>query len=260
VHFSPSTKGDNSIKDRIIAKLANANCEPLFSIIASNLTEQDAHDIEMEAIKKTGRINLKTGPLANLTNGGEGMSGYLGLWGSNNPSSRPIIAEGRQFSCCSEADRNLGLTKGRTRYRIEHGWPGYYRVGEDQKPCRKGRRTGISHKGARAVIANGKRYPLLSDAASDLGVCLSAIHKRIHAGWPGYYYEGEDQLPRLRAARHSSEHIASMRSNTTNKSKAVSIDGIVFPSLSKAGRSLGVSYVTIRNKCNDKKFPSYCFI
>jgi len=45
------------------------------SIEFENLTEQEAHEIESEAILAYGRRDLKTGILANLTNGGEGCSG-----------------------------------------------------------------------------------------------------------------------------------------------------------------------------------------
>lgn len=41
------------------------------------LTEQEAFDKEIELIKKYGRRDLDEGSLTNLTNGGEGMSGYI---------------------------------------------------------------------------------------------------------------------------------------------------------------------------------------
>ena len=45
-------------------------------IIADNLTEEEAFKVEMQLISKYGRINEETGILRNLTNGGEGISGY----------------------------------------------------------------------------------------------------------------------------------------------------------------------------------------
>lgn len=44
---------------------------------AQNLTEEEAFAIEIEQIKKYGRVNNNTGILRNLTNGGEGFSGWI---------------------------------------------------------------------------------------------------------------------------------------------------------------------------------------
>lgn len=41
------------------------------------LFEQDALDLETKMIKTIGRIDLGTGPLTNLTDGGDGSSGYV---------------------------------------------------------------------------------------------------------------------------------------------------------------------------------------
>jgi hypothetical protein len=47
-------------------------------IYADNLTEDEAFEIERNLIKQYGRINDNTGTLANLTDGGEGVSGWNG--------------------------------------------------------------------------------------------------------------------------------------------------------------------------------------
>ncbi len=47
-------------------------------ILKESLSEKEAHDLETELIKAHGRLDLGTGPLKNLTNGGEGASGSLG--------------------------------------------------------------------------------------------------------------------------------------------------------------------------------------
>lgn len=44
--------------------------------IHENLSEKEAFEIETIFIKALGRIDLKTGPLTNLTNGGDGTSGF----------------------------------------------------------------------------------------------------------------------------------------------------------------------------------------
>jgi len=45
-------------------------------IIVDNLTEEEAFKLEIQLISKYGRIDEETGILHNLTNGGEGSSGY----------------------------------------------------------------------------------------------------------------------------------------------------------------------------------------
>lgn len=44
-------------------------------IISSDLEENEAYDLETKVIGTIGRIDLETGPLTNLTDGGKGMSG-----------------------------------------------------------------------------------------------------------------------------------------------------------------------------------------
>jgi hypothetical protein len=46
-------------------------------ILAKELSEQEAHLLETKLIAQYGRIDLGTGILRNLTNGGEGNSGYV---------------------------------------------------------------------------------------------------------------------------------------------------------------------------------------
>jgi hypothetical protein len=47
------------------------------NISDDNLTEKEAHDLEIFYIKKIGRRDLGLGTLVNLTDGGEGMCGYV---------------------------------------------------------------------------------------------------------------------------------------------------------------------------------------
>lgn len=68
-------------------------------ILENNLTEKEALNLERILIKRIGRIDLKTGPLANLTDGGETNDNI-------SPSTRKFLS-----------DRMIGntLTKGITR-------------------------------------------------------------------------------------------------------------------------------------------------
>lgn len=58
-------------------KMINEGFQPDVIIIMDNLNENDAFLYEMNTIKKIGRKNVNTGPLTNLTEGGEGSSGRV---------------------------------------------------------------------------------------------------------------------------------------------------------------------------------------
>lgn len=67
-------------KDRAYKKQGHAVPLPpkdRIKIIADNLSEQEAKDLEIELIAKYGRKDLGTGILRNMTNGGEGSSGRI---------------------------------------------------------------------------------------------------------------------------------------------------------------------------------------
>lgn len=52
-------------------------CIPFIEILYDNLIENDAFLYEKQLIHEIGRYNIGRGPLTNLTNGGEGSSGYV---------------------------------------------------------------------------------------------------------------------------------------------------------------------------------------
>ena len=50
---------------------------PISKIVKNNLSEDKAFDLELKLIKAIGRCDKGNGPLTNLTDGGEGMIGYV---------------------------------------------------------------------------------------------------------------------------------------------------------------------------------------
>lgn len=56
--------------------IAETGDNPPCAIYKDNLSEQDALELEKILIRKIGRISIETGPLTNLTDGGDGLSGY----------------------------------------------------------------------------------------------------------------------------------------------------------------------------------------
>jgi hypothetical protein len=69
----------NTIKNGKLKHIIESGYNPLeyVVILINGLTEDIARSKEMEVVKEIGRINLGTGPLANLTDGGEGMSNHI---------------------------------------------------------------------------------------------------------------------------------------------------------------------------------------
>ena len=66
----------NPFKVNVIKKIRENGLEPLVEYFKENLSEDDAHSEEIRLIKQFGRRDLNLGPLTNLTDGGEGSSGY----------------------------------------------------------------------------------------------------------------------------------------------------------------------------------------
>jgi hypothetical protein len=64
-------------RNKILNHKLNKFFIPTCIKIKENLSEKKAFKLETELIKLIGRIDLKTGPLCNFTNGGEGTSGVI---------------------------------------------------------------------------------------------------------------------------------------------------------------------------------------
>ena len=67
----------NLHKKRRIAKILRTGKEPIIRLLAVDMREQPSFSFEVYMIAKIGRRNKKTGPLTNLTDGGEGVIGAV---------------------------------------------------------------------------------------------------------------------------------------------------------------------------------------
>lgn len=81
--------------NKIIKIKKETNANPTIKFIQNNIKESDSFLLEIKCIKTIGRYNLQTGPLVNLTDGGEGMSNpsqetrkkmSINTKGKNNPN------------------------------------------------------------------------------------------------------------------------------------------------------------------------------
>ncbi len=71
------TRAKNPALKGKIAKMKELGLEPLIEKVVDNITHEEALKLEMELIAKYGRIDLGTGTLCNLTEGGEGTIGRI---------------------------------------------------------------------------------------------------------------------------------------------------------------------------------------
>lgn len=68
----------NKHLERKIRKIQKeCNYDPYINLYKDMLNEETSFILERDMIKSIGRMNLKTGPLCNLTDGGEGLKGYI---------------------------------------------------------------------------------------------------------------------------------------------------------------------------------------
>jgi hypothetical protein len=79
LNLSQLNAGNNTIKEGKLKRIMEKGFNPLDFVVMvrTKLEEKEAHDLEALLITTIGRLNLKTGVLANLTSGGEGMTGWV---------------------------------------------------------------------------------------------------------------------------------------------------------------------------------------
>jgi hypothetical protein len=67
-----------SLKQKILVEMIKFDkVNPIILKVKENISEQEAFDLEILLILLIGRLDKKTGPLTNLTDGGEGPSGRI---------------------------------------------------------------------------------------------------------------------------------------------------------------------------------------
>ncbi len=92
-----------SYKINKIRKIQKLGLEPKIIKYQENLTEKEAFDSEKKLIKAIGRFDLKKGPLTNLTDGGEGQSGFVPCTKGRTKENHPGVAR--------QAEKLRGRTK-----------------------------------------------------------------------------------------------------------------------------------------------------
>lgn len=77
-HLSPTEGGGkNRMKRGVTSRIRRAGFEPKVVFVRTDMNESEAIELEIELIHRFGRRDIKTGILTNMTDGGEGLSGYV---------------------------------------------------------------------------------------------------------------------------------------------------------------------------------------
>jgi hypothetical protein len=85
------TECHNPLFKRKLKKIKDLGLQPIIEKHTDNLSDQEALVLEIELIKKFGRLDLNTGTLCNFTDGGEGSAGRIVL-----ESTRKLMSEQRK--------------------------------------------------------------------------------------------------------------------------------------------------------------------
>lgn len=86
----------NAIFNNVVEKIRNAGGEPRIVRLFEGLSEKEAFEAESRLIQQYGRLDLRTGVLANRTDGGEGQSGVIQTVSANDLRRKAMM--GREFA------------------------------------------------------------------------------------------------------------------------------------------------------------------
>lgn len=177
----------------------------------------------------------------NLTNGGEGTSGYFHTTSTKLKIS--LIHKGRKRTA-EAIRRSADALRGRKRSEItrlrlsiaNRGKKPSVSTIEAARAANRGRRITESARAAisRQVIADFVKYESISKAAAALGVAAETISRRILKAKPGY----RSLIPRRSRAKRTDVQRAVMRERS---SMPVMADGRKFASLTEASTMLGLT-------------------
>ena len=114
-HLCKSINYNKIFKNKIKKIQRICNCNPIIIKYQEMLLEQVAFDIERSMVKTIGRSDLKLGPLCNLTDAGEGISGYHHIKETKEKIRKSLL--GKKHGSMSEETKekirkvNLGIKR-----------------------------------------------------------------------------------------------------------------------------------------------------
>lgn len=161
-HLKEQKKISNKRKVFRIRKITEEGKEPIIVLLEKQLTESCAYKKEQELIRSIGRIDLRTGPLTNKTNGGYALPTFTtfqrlkfrvqqGLRMTKKNREVPIEEQKRRHAKGSATTKRLGLLKGEN-----HPCFG--------KPNSKKRKAILSKRHTGAGNSHAKKWEAISPA------------------------------------------------------------------------------------------------
>jgi hypothetical protein len=206
-----ASRGANLRKLRTILLIEQAGHVVTISYLYSNLTKEDAITREVETIAKIGRLDLGTGPLTNLTGGGDGgmnMSHESIQKGVETRRLLPNRLKGRNLGQYSE-ERRKAISEGVKRSFANGRAPVKSNLGKNTpqetkdkiSASLKGRPSPM--KGKTSKFKGTKRGPMSEESKSKMRGRVPA-NKGIQSPNKGKTYEelyGPEKAAELREAR-----------------------------------------------------------
>lgn len=163
----------NKIKNKKLKRILKQGFNPLdyCILVYKNLTEKEALQNEESVINTIGRIDLKKGPLSNLTNGGEGFAGIQSQ------------LKGKTYEEIHGPEKAEFLKKEKSKRFAGNKNPMFGKSANKGKPMSDDTKRRLSDVKKQPVYKickhTGKilkRYSCAEEAAKDVGVGLSALH------------------------------------------------------------------------------------
>lgn len=170
-------------------------------ILVDNLNHIEANNKEIEFIKLYGRIDLKTGTLANLTNGGDGCQGHIISENQKKKISQSLT--GRKYS--EEFKLKLSLAHKGKYTGKDHPMYGKTHTQTTKAKISKtktGKNKGKNNSRSKEVIdvQTGIVYPCLKEVSNILNIKNQTLSAKLISGKTGKYNNTtfiylEDYLP-----------------------------------------------------------------
>ena len=189
-HLKDSRK---SYKVNKIKKILSESLEPIIIKYQENLLECQALKLEIDLIKTIGRLDLKTGTLTNLTDGGQGTSGNIPTEETKYKNGSAL--RGKKIKFTQEhidkfkgkhSEQRVKINKlAQLNYASQYDYKNPMKnkfhseeTKQKMKENRKGKCLGKNNISSKPIIINGKKYVSRKEAYTDLGITKSIFYSR----------------------------------------------------------------------------------